>query len=139
MMGKFFCMGALLLLTGCMMPVHDRMAKGLAALENSSRNRVFSVLGVPDARIELDEKTVTYVWNNMESGTRLIPLSNTASGLYGQTPFSVNSMSFHQVNYSNACTIKITMQDDIAKMWEYRGNEDACRIYAQRLQAVIPR
>ncbi|MBO4316767.1 MAG: hypothetical protein J5855_00610 [Mailhella sp.] len=137
-MKKILCMGALLLLTGCGLSVHDRMAAGLAALEGAPRNRVFSVLGVPDGRFDIDGRTTAYIWSNRESGTRLIALPNTANGMYGQTPFNVNAMSFHNVNYDHACTVKITMQDDIARMWEYRGNEDACRPYAQRLRVVIP-
>ena len=127
-----------LLVSGCGLSVHEQMVKGLTCLEGSSRDRVFSVLGVPDGRFDIDGRTTAYIWANQKSGTMMIPVNTRSTGVFGQTQFNMNTMSNNNVNYNHACSVKITMQDDIAKMWEYNGNADACYPYASRLSAVIP-
>lgn len=83
------------------------MENGLSTLTNQGDiNVAFNVLGAPSGKLDLNDQLEVYTWE-------------------------------YNNNWGNYCTIRLTVNkaSKSINQYDYRGNEDGCWPYAQRLDA----
>ena len=119
-------------ISGCTFPnVHEELRNGLPKLQGKSQEELFRVLGYPDDKQIIDDKTVVYIWRNSFSMTW--PSMQNTTGYIGNTPFNMQTRGPGNTVYYQ-CVIKYAVRNGYAYRGEYFGDAGGCEKYMIRLK-----
>lgn len=130
----------LTLITGCATQI---LEDGLPHFMGKHINEAFEVLGYPNSKLELAEKTV-YEWTNHETGTWTMPTTNTSyiDGTVNGEYFSGTATTYgsKQVPINYYCRIRLTAnREGIITYWSFKGNPGGCYYFAKNVKKIIPK
>lgn len=119
-------------LSGC--TTTNYIDNGLNSLVGQHEDVAIEVLGYPDNLYQLDEASV-FVWDKNYNGT--LYMSDATRVTYiGLTPvYSVNASYDFPVYYN--CSIKLIVEDDRVKSWEFNGKVRRCDTYSDKLKNYV--
>ncbi len=131
---RLYILGILLVLTGC---AGSTLTQNLPYLVGRDIQTAIGVLGAPTGVTEYGEMQFVS-WSVNHQGSMIVPTTTTTTttGYVGTTPVygSTVSSGTRVVPTNAVCTVTLHVHDQRITNWEWRGNENGCRQFANRVK-----
>lgn len=134
-----------LVLGGC---AFDKLDNSLPYLKGQSVDTAMSYLGIPDNQLEIDKNKV-YIWGYQNSGTYMMPVTNTTSytgyssgygtygSAFGNSYGTATTTSYVPQSFNHQCAIKaLTNKKGIIQAIEYEGNLAGCGAFSSAMDKI---